>query len=84
MRSLFCAFLLAVGFVQAAEPEFPLVDAQECRPRTGLPNFFAKAQGLFGSGALPEIKVGYVGGSITAQPGWRVKSLAHFKQAYPN
>ena len=84
MRFLFCAFLLAVGFVQAAEPEFPLVDAQECRPRTGLPNFFAKAQGVFGSGALPEIKVGYLGGSITAQPGWRVKSLAHFKQAYPN
>ncbi len=84
MRPLFCALLFAVGFVQAAEPEFPLVDAQECRPRAGWPNFLAKAQGRFGSGALPEIKVGYLGGPITAQPGWRVKSLAHFKQAYPS
>ena len=84
MRAFLCALLLSVGLVQAAEPDFPLASAQECRPRTGLPNFLAKAQGVFGSGALPEIKVGYLGGSITAQPGWRVKSLAHFKQAYPN
>jgi lysophospholipase L1-like esterase len=83
MRSLFCALLLSVGLLPAAEPEFPLVDAQECRPRTGLPNFLAKAQGVFGGGAQTEVKVGYLGGSITAQPGWRVKSLAHFKQAYP-
>jgi hypothetical protein len=84
MRSLFCALLLSVGLLPAAEPEFPLVGAQECRPRGGLPNFLAKAQGVFGSGERPEIKVAYLGGSITAQPGWRVKSLAHFKQAYPN
>ena len=84
MRALFCAGLLAFSFVQAVEPELPLVAAQECRPRTGLPNFLAKAQGYFGSGALPEIKVGYLGGSITAQAGWRVKSLAYFKEMYPN
>jgi lysophospholipase L1-like esterase len=84
MRALLCALLLSVGLAQAAEPDFPLATAQECRPRAGWPNFWAKAQGRFGSGALPEIKVGYLGGSITAQPGWRVKSLAHFKQAYPN
>jgi lysophospholipase L1-like esterase len=83
MRFLFCALLLSVGLLPAAEPEFPLVEAQECRPRTGLPNFLAKAQGVFGGGAQAEVKVGYLGGSITAQPGWRVKSLAHFKQAYP-
>lgn len=83
MRFLFCVLLLSVGLLPAAEPEFPLVEAQECRPRTGLPNFLAKAQGVFGGGAQAEVKVGYLGGSITAQPGWRVKSLAHFKQAYP-
>ena len=83
MRSLLCALLLSVGLLPAAEPEFPLVEAKECRPRAGWPNFLAKAQGVFGSGALPELKVGYLGGSITAQPGWRVKSLAHLKQAYP-
>ena len=84
MRSLLCALLLSVGLLPAAEPEFPLAEAKECRPRTGLPNFLAKAQGVFGSGERPEIKVAYLGGSITAQPGWRVKSLAHFREAYPS
>ena len=69
MRSLLCALLLSVGLLPAAEPEFPLAEAKECRPRTGLPNFLAKAQGVFGSGERPEIKVAYLGGSITAQPG---------------
>jgi lysophospholipase L1-like esterase len=84
MRTLLCALLLAVGFIHAAEPDFPLAEAQECRPRSGLPNFLAKTQGVFGSGERQEIKVGYLGGSITAQSGWRVKSLAHFQQAYPH
>ena len=83
MRSLLCALLLSVGLLPAAEPAFPLVDAQECRPRTGLPNFLAKVQGTFGSGPRLEVKIGYLGGSITAQPGWRVKSLAYFQQTYP-
>jgi hypothetical protein len=54
-----------------------LVPAQECRPRQGLPNFLAKV-------ARPgaEVKVGYLGGSITAQQGWRPKTLAHFQAAY--
>ena len=30
-----------------------------------------------------EIKIGYLGGSITAQNGWRVQTLAHFRQACP-
>lgn len=62
----------------AVEKDYPLVEAQECRPRGGLPNFFRKAQT---TGA--EIKVAYLGGSITAQKGWRVQTLAHFKKAYP-
>ncbi len=62
----------------AAENDYPLVEAKECRPRGGLPNFLLKAQNT-GS----EVKVGYLGGSITAQTGWRVQSLAHFKKAYP-
>jgi lysophospholipase L1-like esterase len=83
MRSLLCALLLSCGLIQAAEPDFPLADAQECRPRTGLPNFLAKSQLTFGSGARQEVKVGYLGGSITAQAGWRVKSLAFFQRTYP-
>lgn len=51
--------------------------ALECSPRTGLPNFFAKAA------ANADIKVAYLGGSITAQPGYRVQTLAHFTKLYP-
>ena len=49
----------------------------ECTPRDGWPNFFAKAA----KGG--EFKVAYLGGSITAQPGWRVKSLAWLNAKYP-
>jgi len=52
--------------------------AEECHPRQGLPNFLAKAQR---PGAA--VKVAYLGGSITAQPGWRPKTLAHFQKTYP-
>ena len=69
------ALALAAGGVAA---EMELTPALECRPRQGLPNFMAKAGR---SGA--EVKIGYLGGSITAQPGWRPKTLAHFQAAYP-
>ncbi|MDX9881029.1 MAG: SGNH/GDSL hydrolase family protein [Prolixibacteraceae bacterium] len=45
--------------------------------RGGLPNFFEKA--MHGD----SIKVAYLGGSITAQNGWRVYSLDWFKQRFP-
>jgi len=70
-------FLLLLVSTHAAE-EFPLASAQECRPRNGLPNFLAKANT---PGA--EIKIGYLGGSITAQNGWRPKTLAHFQKTWP-
>jgi len=79
MRLFFSALALCAAVLgQAADKDFPLVEAREVTPRGGLPNFFRKAQT---TGA--EIKVGYLGGSITAQNGWRVQTLAHFKQAYP-
>ena len=79
MRKLLSALALCFSvFASAAEAEFPLVEAKECRPRGGLPNFFLKAQT---TGAA--LKIAYLGGSITAQPGWRVKSLIHFQRAYP-
>ncbi len=71
-------FLLFATATLHAADEFPLVPAQECHPRNGLPNFFAKA-----NTAGAEIKIGYLGGSITAQPGWRPKTLAYFQQTYP-
>jgi alpha-L-fucosidase len=51
--------------------------AVECTPRAGLPNFLAKAAGG------GQLKVAYLGGSITAQPGWRVKSLDWLNSTYP-
>lgn len=57
--------------------DFPLVPAQECHVRQGLPNFLVKAKK-----AGSNLRIGYLGGSITAQPGWRPKTLAHFQQTY--
>ena len=51
---------------------------QELNIRGGLPNFFEKA--IRGD----TVKVAYLGGSITAQDGWRVYSLDWFKQRFPN
>jgi hypothetical protein len=61
-----------------AADDIPLAAAQECRPRNGLPNFLAKA-----ATAGAEIKIAYFGGSITAQNGWRPKTLAYFNSTYP-
>jgi len=67
---------VVVASVFAAEP-YPLRDAVECTVRDGLPNVFAKLK------AGKEVKIAYLGGSITAQPGWRPKTLAWFREQYP-
>ena len=61
----------------AASPD-ELVPAVECRERGGVPNVLAK---LRGGG---EVHIAYLGGSITAQDGWRPKTLAWFRQQFPN
>jgi lysophospholipase L1-like esterase len=76
---LIAALSLFQSIAFSAEEEFPLVPAQECHPRSGLPNFLKKANT---PGA--QIKIGYFGGSITAQAGWRPKTLAYFQKTYPN
>jgi parallel beta-helix repeat protein len=65
------------GVAQPADAP-TLVTAVECRPRGGLPNFFAKAK------AGGDVRVAYLGGSITAAPGWRVFSLDRLKKDFPN
>jgi len=56
----------------------PSVEAVESHPRQGLPNFFAKLkQGK-------DARIAYFGGSITAQDGWRPKTLKWFQEQYPN
>jgi len=49
----------------------------EFRARDGLPNFFA------GISRGDSLKVAYLGGSITAQEGWRVFSLSWLRQRFP-
>ncbi|MEK0447903.1 MAG: hypothetical protein RL088_171 [Verrucomicrobiota bacterium] len=71
--ALATAVLVSHAFAQDA-----LVEAQECRPRAGLPNFFSK----MAKPGVP-IKVAYLGGSITAAPGWRVQSLEHLQSLAP-
>lgn len=80
LQILFLTTLSAMSALFAADPvPFPPPrDFVESTPRAGLPNFFDKiAKG-------GEIRVAYLGGSITAQPGYRVKSLEYFNKKYPN
>ena len=76
-RILFvAACCTAAAFAGAAD--FPLATAVECSPRAGLPTCLAKVRQ---PGA--EVRVASRGGSITAQPGWRPKTLAYFQQVCP-
>lgn len=74
----FLSLLCCLVFAATSSADNPLLPAKECTPRDGLPNFLSKAakQGA-------NLKVGYLGGSITAQPGWRPKTLAMFAEMYP-
>lgn len=54
--------------------DVPLV---ECSPRGGLPNCLAKLE------RGEAVRIAYLGGSITAQDGWRPKTLKWFQEQYP-
>lgn len=78
MKKLFavCAlFLFTALSAQAAE--FPYKKAVECTPRGGMPNFMAKLK------AGKQVNILYLGGSITAQNGWRILSEKWFQKQYP-
>ncbi len=55
-----------------------LATAVECRERGGLPNVLQKLR----TGA--QVRVAYLGGSITAQEGWRPKTLAWLQKQFPS
>lgn len=81
MIALTRTLVVALCFTSAAfagDADFALAPAVECSPRAGLPNFLAKVKT---PGA--EVRIGYLGGSITAQQGWRPKTLAYFQQTWP-
>jgi hypothetical protein len=75
-----CLVVWFFGTVSAAG--VPRVDTtshqvQAFRKRDGLPNFYRKI-------ALADtLRVAYLGGSITAQPGWRVFSLKWMEKRFP-
>ncbi len=76
MRSMASLLVLAAGLSAAPYTHDPKA-AEEFRPRGGLPHVFAKIQ------AGGEVRVAYLGGSITAANGWRPKTMAWFRQQYP-
>lgn len=63
--------------VPAAEIDATLRDAEEFTARGGLPNVFAKLK----KGAA--VKIAYLGGSITAQNGWRTQSREWLQTQFP-
>ncbi|MCE9631658.1 MAG: SGNH/GDSL hydrolase family protein [Planctomycetia bacterium] len=67
-----CLFSLVAATARAAENE-----PQESHVRGGLPNVAAKVA------AGAEVRVAFLGGSITAAPGWRVFALESLRKAYP-
>jgi hypothetical protein len=69
--------LAPVGAFGASLENVPLAPSVECTPRAGLPNLFAKLE------AGKEVRIAYLGGSITAQDGWRPKTLAWFQRSFP-
>ncbi len=77
VSTVLAVFLLLLPASRAAE-DFPLRPAVECHTRAGLPNFEAKLK----QGG--EVRIAYLGGSITAAAGWRVHSRKWFQEQYPN
>jgi len=67
----------AVSASGARKPVYAPVQAELIRPRQGLGNVLAK---LHRGGP---VKIGYLGGSITAAQGWRVKTRDWFAAQYP-
>lgn len=61
----------------AVRPQYAPVPAKRVQPRGGLPNVLARLQ----SGQ--PVRIAYLGGSITAAPGWRVKTRAWLQKEYP-
>ena len=69
--------LLPFCALGASPDDIPLATAVECSARLGLLRFFAKLE------AGGEVRIAYLGCSITAQDGWRPKTLAYFQKNFP-
>lgn len=67
----------SAAVAKEGEPVYRQVRAERVRPRGGMPNVLAKLA------AGKDVAIGYLGGSITAQAGWRVMTRTWFQEAYP-
>ena len=75
-----CSAAAGVAAPKGAEdgvPAYRQVKARLARARGGMPNVLAKLK------AGKNVAIGYLGGSITAQAGWRPMTLAWFRKTYP-
>jgi hypothetical protein len=72
-----CMIGSATGATAAEGPGATLADAAECRARSGLPNVAAKLA------AGGEVRVAYLGGSITAADGYRPMTTAWLREQFP-
>ncbi|HQZ27894.1 MAG TPA: GDSL-type esterase/lipase family protein [Verrucomicrobiales bacterium] len=82
-------FVLAFGTNLRAQADSPDRDTSQCdtsqcdtfetHVRGGIPNLLQKIK----AGGGKELRVAYLGGSITAAPGWRIKSLEWLQSRYP-
>lgn len=70
--------LFALDGVSAEERSFELVPAAEFRMRGGIGNVLAKLD------AGKNVNIAFFGGSITAAPGWRPKTLNWLQQTWPS
>ena len=75
--SLFLALTLVSATLLHAAPDFAPQPAVLHQQRDGLGNFFAKLE----KGG--PVKIAYLGGSITAASGWRIKTREWFAKQYP-
>ena len=74
ITGLLIAFFASAGL---AKPVYKQSPARLVCPRGGMPNVLAKLA------AGKDVAVAYLGGSITAQSGWRVMTLKWFQETYP-
>ncbi len=70
-------FVADVAQVSADTPTFAPVKAELVRPRDGLGNVLRKLR------EGKPVRIGYLGGSITAANGWRVKTREWFAKEFP-
>ncbi|WP_417747743.1 SGNH/GDSL hydrolase family protein [Rosistilla oblonga] len=66
-----------VPAIAADAPEYAPVAAELVRPRGGMGNVLEKLR------AGEPVKIAYLGGSITAAAGWRVKTREWFSEQFP-